>query len=207
MFALSEQEKLTAYYETYNNVRYNIAKKRRELGISQDMVSILSGISTPTVNKIESSLSENQDVKLSYLIDICLLFKMSIQDLFEMRPPIDSEESALMASLLKELKVSPSQLPQQFKNDFINFIGDDKIVDRNVFASWYRIHTLKNHAEQKQVIQVMLGRKIEKLEIGESHNYKAEYHNLMYAFIKKMPHKEFELRYVEPKINSCKRIK
>ena len=207
MFAVSEQEKLNAYYEIYNNIKYNIAKKRREVGMSQDLASHLSGVSKPTINKIESSISENQDVRLSSLIDVCLLFKISIQELFEMRPPIDSEESAIMASLMKELKVSPSQLPEEHQNDFANFIGDEKYVDRNVFASWHRVVTLKNHSEPKEKLQVMLGKKIEGLNVGESWNYHTKYQSSMYFFTKKMVDKRFQLRYVEPSLNSCTRIK
>ena len=57
MFALSEQEKLNAYYEAYTNLRYNFAKKRRELNLSQDMVSMLSGVARGTILKIEGSVS------------------------------------------------------------------------------------------------------------------------------------------------------
>lgn len=207
MFAISEQEKLDAYFEVYSNIKYNIAKKRRELELTREMTSLLSGVSIPTLNKIEQFVSETQDIRLSSLIDVCTLFGMTIQEVFEPRPEEIEEQSEQMSHLMNKPKVSPSELPEELQNDFANYIGGEKFVDRNVFAAWHRIVTLKNHGEPKEKLQAMLAKKIESLEVGESHNYKTKSHNTMYLFIKKLNDKEFKLRYVEPEINSCTRIK
>lgn len=206
MFALSEQEKLNAYYEAYTNLRYNFAKKRRELNLSQDMVSMLSGVARGTILKIEGSVSETQDIRLSSLIDVCLLFKVSIQEMFAMKPDIDSEESAVIAALLAKQNVSPPELPEALQNDFANYIGGNKHVSRDVFAAWHRIYTLRNNAEKKPLLQYVLGKKIEGLEVGASWNYKPEYHSKMYDFIKKLNGKQFELTYINPQTSICKRI-
>lgn len=207
MFALSEQEKLNAYFEVYNNVRYNIAKKRRELEMTIGMASVLSGVSSPTINRIEQFVSETQDIRLSSLIDICTLFKMSIQEVFEMRPLIDSEETNIMAQLLSKHKVSPSELPEHLQNDFANYIGDDKFVDRNVFAAWHRILTLKNHAEPKEKLNPIMTSKIKTLDVEKTYKYNKKYHSQVYALIKTLPPKVFTLRYLEPEFNICTRIK
>lgn len=207
MFAISEQEKLDAYFEVYSNIKYNIAKKRRELELTREMTSLLSGVSIPTLNRIEQFVSETQDIRLSSLIDVCTLFGMTIQEVFEPRPDVVAEQSEQVGQLLNKPKVSPSDLPEELQNDFANYIGDEKFVDKSVFAAWYRIFTLKNHGEPKEKLQTMLARKIESLEVGESHNYKSKSQHSMYFFIKKLNNKEFKLRYVEPETNSCTRIK
>jgi DNA-binding XRE family transcriptional regulator len=206
MFAISEQEKLNAYYENYTNLKYNFAKKRRELGLSQDMTSILSGVSKGTISRLEGTISETQDVRLSTIIDICLLFKISIQDMFEMRPPIDSEETALIAKLLTKQGVSPSELPEDLQNDFANYIGAEKYVNRDIFASWHRIYAIKNHGEKKEELPFTLAKKIKELPVGESHNYKTKHHSQMYWLVKSLKGTTYKLRNISPELNSCTRI-
>lgn len=207
MFPISEQEKLNAYFDVYNNIKYNIAKKRRELKMTQEMTSILSEVSIPTLSRIEQFVSETQDIRLSSLIDICTLFKMSIQEVFEMRPPVDSEESEQMAKLLSKLSVCPSDLPAEHRNDFANYIGDDKFVDRNVFAAWHRILTLRNHGEPKPQLNAIMTMKVKTLEIGKTYKYNKKYHAQIYDLIKTLKPKEFTLRYLEPDFNICTRTR
>jgi len=207
MFSLSEQDKLNAYFEVYSNVRYNIAKKRRELEMTIGMASILSGVSPATLNRIEQCVSETQDIRLSSLIDVCTLFGMSIQDVFAARPEVDSEESKMFAELLTRPKVSPSMLPKKHQNDFCNYVGDDKFVDRTVFASWYRIITYKNHAEPKEKLNPIMSNKIKLLDIGKPYKYNKKYHPQAYALIRTLKDKDFELRYLDTEFNTCTRIR
>lgn len=207
MFAISEQDKLNAYFEVYENLKYNLKRKRRDLEMTERMASLLSGVSRPTIIRMEQFVSETQDIRLSSLIDICTLFGMSIQEVFEMRPPIDSEETEQIAKLLTKMKVAPSELPENLRNDFANYIGDDKFVDRSVFAAWHRIYALKNHSEPKEKLNPIMTSRIKKAEIGKPYKYNKKYHSQVYSLIRTLKPLEYSLRYLDTEYNTCTRIK
>jgi len=212
MIAVSEKERLQQTYQAYENIKYHIAKKRRELGISRPTVAIGSGINLQTVRKIETDISEFNDVNLSSLISVCLFFKMSIQELFEMRPEIDTEETSAIAELLKKERVQASDLPEAQKNDFINYIGEDKHISSDILAAWYRIQTLTNKFVDRPKLSNLISGRIKKLEIGGTHHYQKELHLQFYEFIRTVPDKTFELRKISlphesPVKFQCKRVR
>jgi len=215
MIAVSEREKLESTHQAYENIKYNIAKKRRELGISFPTVALGSGVHHNTVVRIERDLSEFNGVSLSSLISVCIFFKMSIQELFEMRPNIDSEETGAIEALLLKERVQVSDLPESLRPDFLNYIGEDKFVTSETLACWWRIQTLTNKFIDRPKLSTLITGKLNKFEVGDSRKYQQKEHPQFYEFIRTITDKTFELRKIKPAdqgINElmyyqCKRVR
>lgn len=198
MLAISERERLESTHQAYENIKYHIAKKRRELGLSYPTVAMGSGIHALTVKKIEKDLSESNDVTLSSIISVCEFFKMSIQELFEMRPAVDSEETGAIADLLKKESVQPADLPEGQRADFINYLAGDKFTSSEILATWWRIQTMTNKYVDRPKLSNLLAGKLNKMEVGDFRKYNQKEHIQFYEFIRTVPDKTFELRKIKP---------
>lgn len=196
MFVVSESKKADSYYETYENIKYNLSKLRKERGVTQEMLSIGSGVSLRTIKRVEGGMSEAENYQLSTLINICLYFGVTLAYITADRPIVNTDVADSIKELLEKKNVSTKELPHDFQNDFSNYVGTENYVDISKLESWNRIRLFKNHADIKKLPPAKQ-LAITHLKPNAMYSLPVKYHIAAYHHIRTVKDKKYTLRIVD----------